>query len=119
MRDIHDKANRRPVIDPLLLALKSRRVLIALAALMVNLLLMAVPELEPVRGEILSLVTVFALALIGGYTIEDAAAAFRGRDPLPTSTRDQLLALIERLLIALDDANETTDISRTPPELPS
>ena len=44
------KEARRPVIDPILLALKSRRVLIALSTLTVGTLILAVPRLETVAG---------------------------------------------------------------------
>jgi hypothetical protein len=73
------KSHRRPIIDPLLLALKSRRVLIAVAALLVGLLMSVLPELEPARDELLMLLITLALALIGGYSIEDAASAGRER----------------------------------------
>ena len=68
---------RRPVIDPLLMALKSRRVIVALSALVVSLLVMAEPRLAPIRQDILTLVVTFALAIIGGYTVEEAARAGR------------------------------------------
>jgi len=72
-----EKQTRRPILDPLLLTLKSRRVLIAFVTLVVGALVMAVPELEAVRTEMLTLLITLALALIGGYSIEDAARAAR------------------------------------------
>jgi hypothetical protein len=75
------KSARRPVIDPVLLALKSRRVIIALAAFIVGAL--AIPDLAAVRGELLTLIVALSLALIGGYSVEDAAAAGRERASLP------------------------------------
>lgn len=97
-----DKNQRRPVIDPLLLALKSRRVVVALSALLVGLLVLAVPELQPVRGELLTLVITLALALIGGYTVEDAARAGRDRaaaspDDLRDLVRDVLTGLVDEI----------------------
>lgn len=76
-----DKAQRRPVIDPLVLALKSRRVIVALAALLVGALALAVPDIAPVRGELLTLLITLALAVIGGYSVEDAARAAREHQP--------------------------------------
>lgn len=93
------KEDRRPVIDPILLALKSRRVLIALSTLIVGTLIMAVPGLEAVEGELLTLVLTLAMALIGGYTIEDAAIAARGRSEQPVP--DDLPALIRVILLTL------------------
>jgi hypothetical protein len=78
-----DKSLRRPIIDPLLLVLKSRRVLVALCTLLVGLLALAVPEVQPVRGEILTLLITLALAVIGGYSLEDAAHAGRDGSALP------------------------------------
>jgi hypothetical protein len=95
-----DKSLRRPVIDPLLLALKSRRVVVALSALIVGLLVLAVPELQPVRGELLTLVITLSLALIGGYTVEDAAKAGRDRAITPP---DDLRDLIKDLLDGMVD----------------
>ncbi len=95
-----DKSLRRPVIDPLLLALKSRRVVVALSALIVGLLVLAVPELQPVRGELLTLVITLSLAVIGGYTVEDAAKA--GRDRATTSP-DDLRDLVKDLLDGMVD----------------
>ena len=102
-----DKSLRRPVIDPLLLALKSRRVVVALSALIVGLLVLAVPELQPVRGELLTLVITLALAVIGGYTVEDAAKAGRDRAATPP---DDLRDLIKDLLDGMVDelANKIT-----------
>jgi membrane protein implicated in regulation of membrane protease activity len=99
-----DKSQRRPVIDPLLLALKSRRVLIALSALIVGLLVMALPELQPVQDQILVLVIALALAVIGGYSVEDAARAGRERAALPPED------LKERIKEVLDSIVDETDL---------
>lgn len=104
-----DKSLRRPVIDPLLLALKSRRVVVALAALIVGLLALALPEIEPVRGELLTLVITLALALIGGYTVEDAARAGRDRTSTPP---DDLRDLIKDVLDGMVD--EIADQTQPP-----
>jgi hypothetical protein len=102
-----DKSLRRPIIDPVLLALKSRRVVVALSALIVGLLVLAVPELQPVRGELLTLVITLSLAVIGGYTVEDAAKAGRDRTATPP---DDLRDLIKDLLDGMVDelANKIT-----------
>lgn len=95
-----DKAERRPIIDPLLLALKSRRVIIAFSALLVGVLVLAIPELQSVRGEILTLVVTLGLALIGGYTIEDAARAGRERASV---SREELRDLVKDVLTGMVD----------------
>jgi hypothetical protein len=94
---IEEKHKRRPVIDPLLLVLKSRRVVVALAALIVGALVAAVPELETVQGELLTLVISLAFALIGGYTIEDATRIGRETQP-PDTLHATVSELVEALL---------------------
>ncbi|MEO0564136.1 MAG: hypothetical protein AAF125_18670 [Chloroflexota bacterium] len=99
------KAARRPLIDPLLLALKSRRVLIALTALAVSLLVSALPALASVHTELLIVVTTLALALIGGYTAEDAARAARDSSTEATlneSVKAAVTALTDELLTVED-----------------
>jgi len=89
MNLLTDKTARRPLIDPLLLLLKSRRVLIALCALLVGLLTLALPDLKPVHNELLTLLITLALAVIGGYSLEDAARAGRDtQNPAPDQLRD-------------------------------
>lgn len=84
-------------MNPLLLAMKSRRVLVALSALLLGLVTLALPELAIVRAEMLVLIITLALALIGGYTIEDAARIAREAQT-PTVPREQLRELIEAVL---------------------
>jgi hypothetical protein len=103
-----NKSLRRPLIDPLLLALKSRRVIVALSALIVGLLTCAIPELHPLRGELLTLIITLALAVIGGYTVEDAVRA--GREGSTTSS-DDLRQLIKEVLDSMVD--ELTDDAKT------
>ncbi|MGB1287331.1 MAG: hypothetical protein ACPG7F_12405 [Aggregatilineales bacterium] len=105
-----NKLSRRPLVDPIILALKSRRVLIALVTLLVGILISSIPELAIVRSELLTLLMTLALALIGGYSVEDAARASREtQDTLPTDLRDQLKAIIDSLV----------DELLTPPEIES
>jgi hypothetical protein len=92
-----DKSQRRPIIDPLLEVLKSRRVLIALASLLVAVLLMALPELYPLRGELLVLVISLALALIGGYSVEDAVSLAK-QQPKEPLLKEQIRAVIEAMI---------------------
>jgi hypothetical protein len=63
----------KPIMTPIALLLKSRKVIVSACALLLNLLVTAVPELEPYRGELMVVITGLALALIGGISYEDAA----------------------------------------------
>jgi len=88
---MQDKTQRRPIIDPLLLMLKSRRVMVALISILVGLLVNAVPELESVQNELTVLIATLALALIGGYSVEDAAHAAKTEPrPSPDDVREAL-----------------------------
>lgn len=95
-----EKTQRRPFIDPLLLALRSRRVIVALCALIVGLLVLAVPDLEAVRGELLTLLITLALAVIAGYSVEDAAREARRRDTAldEADTRRLIREVVDSLL---------------------
>ncbi|GAB4514423.1 MAG: hypothetical protein OHK0046_16500 [Anaerolineae bacterium] len=107
---MNDKANRRPLIDPLLLVLKSRRVIVALAALLTGLLIIQVPTLQPVQDEVLVLIITLALAVIGGFSVEDAALAARedapGITPDLDDLHDLLWDVVERILDALNDTEQ-------------
>lgn len=97
----------RPIIDPLLNLLRSRKVLTALTALALAILIALVPDLEPVRGELYTFVLTLAVALIGGTTIEDAARHARGNpDPLKSpkdAARDLGEAVLEEVFDAIED----------------
>lgn len=102
--NVYDKSQRRMIIDPLLLALKSRRVLVAIATLIIGALTLAIPDLQAVQGELLTLLITLALAVIGGYTVEDAAREARGRD---TSLDDaDLKRLIREVFDGLLDESD-------------
>lgn len=108
---LDDKSLRRPFLDPLLLALKSRRVIVALCALAVGLIVAAVPDLRPVRGELFTLIAALSLALIGGYSVEDAARVVRDRPanlPEPDTVRDLVKEALESLIDELADRLATT-----------
>lgn len=94
---IENKRERRPVIDPLLMVLKSRRVVVAVSAVLVGAMASAVPLLEPLEGELLTLVIALAFALIGGYTVEDAAHIGRETQP-PDTLREAAREVMEALL---------------------
>ncbi|MBI1280539.1 MAG: hypothetical protein GC179_20620 [Anaerolineaceae bacterium] len=99
MNLLTDKSARRPLIDPLLLSLKSRRVLVALCVLVVGLLTLAIPDLKSVHGELMTLLITLALAVIGGYSIEDAARAGREiKDQSPDDLRDLIKEVLNDIV---------------------
>jgi hypothetical protein len=101
---MNEKSQRRPIIDPVILALKSRRVIIAISALMTGIITLAVPELNAVRIELLTLILTLALVVIGGYSIEDAArAAHQQEQPPGAVDHADLERLIRELVTAVID----------------
>lgn len=108
---VENKSERRPLIDPLLMALKSRRVLIAISALLVGLLVMAIPDLASLRGEILTLVITLALGVIGGYSIEDAATAARQTPATDAQVHEQVKLV---LMALIDEVTENLPSDSTP-----
>jgi hypothetical protein len=94
---MEEKQNRRPIIDPFLLILKSRRVLIALASLVVAVLILNVPQLEAISKELLVVVMTLALTLIAGYSVEDAASVAR-QSTVPVNIHEQIREVLNALL---------------------
>ena len=79
----------------------SRRVVIALSALLVGLLVIVIPQLEAVRGELLVIVGSLGLALIGGTRRNGKSKeTCDASEPFAVDPRDMLRDLIED---ALDD----------------
>lgn len=114
---MQEKHTRRPIIDPLLLILKSRRVLIALASLVTAILIMSLPQLEAMREELFALVITLALALIAGYSVEDAVAVAR-QTPLPTAIHEQIREVLDAVIDEAILENEQ-DIWRSSVEIES
>lgn len=95
---MENKQNRRVLIDPLLMILKSRRVLIAMTSLIVGLIVMAVPQLEALHNELLILVVSLSLSLIGGLSLEDAVIAAK-----QAPVKDEMRQLIDAATDAIID----------------
>lgn len=97
----------KALITPLILLLKSRKFVVSVCALAMNLVVAAVPELTPLRGELMTVITGLALALIGGIAYEDAAKAGRDAAALPPQPNADLLKTLLGDLI--DSVGENFD----------
>jgi Na+/proline symporter len=100
---------RIPVLDPILIALRSRRVIIAIISIVVALLVAYAPQLAAVQDALIVLVGTLALALIGGLSWEDAARLSRDRAEQPlgtpdTALRDAILAILQETGVLPIDA---------------
>lgn len=80
-----------PILTPVLALLKSRKFIVAVVALVINLLIAAAPGLEAFRTELVTVVTGLALALIGGIAYEDGAAIGREVAAEPVKSNDELI----------------------------
>jgi hypothetical protein len=102
---MRDESNQKPPISRVLLsALKSRRVVVALAALVVGLLMLAAPDLQPLHDEVLVLVITIFLTMVSGYSVEEAARLGRERATLPPEAmRDLLKDLLGGMIDELAD----------------
>jgi len=64
----------KPIIGPVLNLMKSRKFIVAVMTLIVDVVIAYVPTLEPVRTELLSVFTAIGVALVASIAYEDAAA---------------------------------------------
>ncbi len=104
-----DSSRRVPVLDPIVIALRSRRVIIAIVSIVVALLVAHAPQLAAVQDALIVLIGTLALALIGGLTWEDAARLSRSRAEQPAGTpdsalREVVLAILHETGILPNDA---------------
>ena len=94
----------KPILTPLALLLKSRKVIVSLCALLMNVLVTALPALEPYRGELMTVITGLALALIGGIAYEDAARTAKEVAVKAAKTDQELLkALLGDLIDSISE----------------
>lgn len=63
-----------PIVTPIKLLLTSRKFITALVTGIINLLVIAVPSLEPVQNELVTTFTALGLAIILGIAHEDNGA---------------------------------------------
>lgn len=62
-----------PVLAPFLALLHSRKFIVAVISILVDVVISFVPALLPQRDQLITISTIFAGLLIGGITVEDAA----------------------------------------------
>ena len=108
-KQMKNKENRVPIIEPLLLLLKSRRVMLSVINLVIVGLIMWIPELETLQTELLTILTAVYLALVTGISWEDAAAAGRNQE-LSDNWQDEMTDVIRETILLLAD---TSDIDAT------
>lgn len=70
----NSKDTRTMIATPIAQLLRSRKTIVALATALANILVLALPSLEPVRAELVTILTVLGTVLIASISHEDAAA---------------------------------------------
>ena len=63
--------NYPPIFGPLIQLLRSRKFIVAIVAVLIDVVIVFVPSLEVVRTELLAVVTALASMLIGSIAYED------------------------------------------------
>jgi hypothetical protein len=94
----HSKSSLQTAKENLVSVLQSRRVLTALAAMLVGVITLLVPQLQAVQDELLILIVTVSLALIGGFSMDEAARIGKER---ANQDDEQLRELIKELLTEL------------------
>lgn len=101
-----------PILTPVLALLRSRKFIVGVVALVINLLIAVVPDLAAFRDQLMAVVTGLALALIGGIAYEDAAKAGKDAATVAPSTpedaaRKLLLDLIDEVFTDQETLSKT------------
>lgn len=105
-----------PILSPIAQLLHSRRFLILVAYLVIAVVVALVPDLAPIRNELLvGLAIVFGTA-IGGYSLSDVADAARAKSALPPEDWRQALqdTLTEALGLAAVQPAQLTPVILPP-----
>jgi hypothetical protein len=76
-------------------ALRNKRVQMALVTLLVALIVNLLPTLESVQGEIVVLISALVLALVGDYTVRDAARIGQEHGQKSDDDEDKMWAEID------------------------
>lgn len=73
-----EKINITPIIGPLVALLRSRKFLVALVTLILDVVIAYLPDLEAVRTELLSIFTLIGSLLVAAIAYEDAQMKANG-----------------------------------------
>jgi hypothetical protein len=76
---VSEKISLIPFIGPLLGLLRSRKFLVAVATLVIDVLIAYAPELEAIRAELLAIFTFVGAWLVAAIAYEDGKAAEAGK----------------------------------------
>jgi hypothetical protein len=83
-----------PIIAPLLALLQSRKFLVTVAGIIVNLIVLKVPELLPARDILMATISLAALGLVGTIAWEDRAKIARDAAAADPATLEELFRTV-------------------------
>lgn len=89
----------KAILGPIAALLRSRKVMVAIVSLLVALLVAAAPQFASVQAEMITLITVVALAVIGGTAWEDTAAVKAAANVNAGKTPDELAKEVAVIVI--------------------
>jgi hypothetical protein len=89
----------RMILSPIAALLRSRKVMVALVSLLVALIVTWVPQFASVETELITLITVVALALIGSTAWEDTAAIKAAANTNASKPADELAKEVAVIVI--------------------
>ncbi len=69
-----------PIIGPLVTLLRSRKFIVAVVTLVVDVLVAYLPQMEPVRGELMAVFTLVGSLLVAAIAYEDGQARKNGQN---------------------------------------
>jgi hypothetical protein len=72
---MENKLNMTPIVGPLLRLLRSRKFMVALMTVVIDVLMAYIPALEPVQAELLTVFTLVGSVLIAAIAYEDSRVA--------------------------------------------
>lgn len=113
-----------PILGPLLALLRSRKVMIALVALIAGIIVAYVPQLQPIEAEMIVLITFVASVLIGGTAAENVAqlradAVTKAAQPTNVLISDAVGAAIEEYMKTHTPPPPAEPTPATGPAVPS
>jgi hypothetical protein len=104
------------IVQPLNALLKSRKFMVALAAIAAYLITLALPDLRPHQSEIASVLVWLAGLLIGGIALEDAGSAVgSGPKNLDAAIRQIVGELLDAYLESKANGENPTSSLSDPP----
>jgi CBS domain-containing protein len=103
-------------VQPMNALLKSRKFMVALAAVAAYVITLALPDLRSHSSEIASVLVWLAGLLIGGITLEDAGKAVSGGPPdLDTAIREIMTDVLDQLLtLRQQQSGQSSSLSDPP-----